>query len=237
MIVETLPIDKEEAEGDNVISEKPFGGLERIPRGPLADFSEGEVEAGLNAQAFLEQIEIPRDPNAPVDVKHEKESVGKKLEAVAALIAKEKEKDGALGNVRAELGVAHETGETLKDLEKAREELKAHERNIELAEKYNDVLDSFGDSSKFSREDIQSIAETGKTQKGKSVHDRHGKELHSDLAKELGHMYQNGGRQVTWGDLAQLGKIVDKILHDVVSVVKGIFKGTGGGGERKTTAK
>src|SRR3989338_2017708 len=223
MIVETWPVDKEKPEDGDDGREKPVDGPGRTPLCPLADLSELEDVSGLNAKAFLEQAEHPRDPNEQVDVEHDKESVGKKLATVTELIDKEKEKDGALGNVRSELGVAHETGKTLKDLEKAKEKLKTDERNIELAREYNDVLDSFGDSAKFSRDDIRSIAETGKTKKGTTIRDKHGKELHSDLAKELGQMYQNGGRQITWGELAKLGKIVDKILHEAVSVIKRIF--------------
>lgn len=201
---------------------------ERRATGPPSDAPDVEIEHSVDVQTLLERLKAPRNPDKEVEVVSEREAARKKLEQVAKLIEKEKEKEQPLGAVRQGLGIPHDGGETLKKLEEAKEKLEEEQRHIELASEYNDVLDSFSD---LSGEEVRHIAETGKTKKGGSIRNKYGKEIHSNLAKELAHMHSQGGRRVTWREIRELGKVVDRILHDVVLAVKGMFKGSGGGEE------
>ncbi len=203
----------------------PLQGPERRATGPFADVDDAESapDQTIDIKTLLEQLNAPRSPDEEVQVASERENVDKRLEQVATLKEKEKEKDEKLGAVRQDLGVPHENGETLKELEEAEKRLKEEQRQLELAGEYNDVLDSFSD---LSTDEIRHIAETGKTKKGESIHNKYGKEIHSDVAKELARMHGKGGRRVTWREIQELGKVVDRILHDVVSAVKGMFKGS-----------
>lgn len=205
---------------------------ERKATGPFADYPEDEPTPAINVKTLLEQLNTPRNPDEEVDVTSERESVSENLEHVTKLIEKEKAKSESLNAVRQDLGVPHESGEILKDLEETKEKLKEEQRDIELAGEWNDVLDSFSEPSEFSTEEIRHIAETGKTRKGESIRDKYGKEIHSNLAKELAAMHLRGGRRVTWKTMLKLGKVVDQILHDMASAVKGIFKGPEGGAGR-----
>lgn len=233
MKIESVRMEPE-ADDDATLEHCP----ERAATGPLSDADDSETasEQATDAKTFferLQQVQKSRNPEDKVDVAVEREDADKRLRQVSELIEKEKEKTEKLGAVRQGLGVPHEDGGTLKKLEEARETLEEEQRHIELAGEYNDVLNSF---SELSREEIEHIVETGKTKKGESIRDKHGKEIHSDVAKELAHIHLNGGRHVTWKALEQLGKVVERILHDVVSAVKGMFKGARGG-EEKSRAK
>ncbi|HBV00921.1 MAG TPA: hypothetical protein DEF00_00810 [Candidatus Taylorbacteria bacterium] len=229
MIVESLRTKPEEQDDD-----MPPNGQERVATGPLSDADDIEVAPGqaIDTKTFLErlrQLQESRNPEDKVNVASERENVDESLGHVAKLIEKEKEKSEKLGAVRQDLGVPHEDGETLQKLEEARKTLEEEQRHIELAGEYNDVLDSF---SELSREELEHIAETGETRKGESVQSKYGKEIHSDVAKELASMHLGGKLHVTWGALTKLGQVADKILHDMVSAVKGIFRGPESGGKR-----
>lgn len=229
MTTESMPIKHEESD-----DEMSPNGPERAATGPLSDADDIETASGpaTDAKAFLErlqQVQESRNPEDKVGVASEREGIDKRLEQVTTLIEKEKEESVSLGAVRQDLGVPHESGETLKKLEEAKETLEEEKRHIELASEYNDVLDSF---SELSSEEIQHIAETGKTRKREAIRSKYGKEIHADIAKELAHMYKSGGRRVTWREIQTLGKVVDRILHDMVSAVKGIFKRSKEGEEK-----
>lgn len=223
MTIESPQIKPEESGDEDTEQRSP----EQTATGPFADVEPGEPEVDL--AALLEQLDAARNPDEKIDVAAERERVGGRLEQVAKRIEKEKGKNDALGAARQQLGVPHEGGETLKSLEEARDALEEEQRRIELAGEYNDVLGSF---SELSREDIAHIAETGKTIKGESVKNKHGREIRSGVAKELAHMYLSGGRHITWGrlgELWELEKMAEQILHDVASVAKGMFAKREGG--------
>lgn len=225
MNAESMRGKSEGQEDDDMLPPLP----ERKATGPFADYPEDEPAPAIDVKTLFEQLNAPRNPDEEVDVASEQERMSENLEHVTKLIEKEKEKGEKLGAVRQDLGVPHEGGETLKNLEEAKEKLKEEQRHIELAGEWNDVLDSF---SELSTEEMRHIAETGKTRKGESIRSKYGKEIHSDLAKELAGMHLGGGRRVTWRTLLKLEKVVDQILHDMVSAVKGIFKGPEGGAGR-----
>ncbi len=203
--------------------------LENAPNrriGPLSDYAGlGEEFYSGNVEELLKQVEVSRNPEEKVNVTEGREKVGKNLQKIDDLIEKEKEKDAALGGVRESLGVPHEGGATLQKLEEAKEHLEQESRDIELAGEFNDILESFDDPSHFSSEDIEHIARTGTKKDGSAIHDRHGKEVRGNIARELAHLYGKGGRHVTWGTTKKLSEMVDKILDEmVISVVKGILQ-------------
>lgn len=215
--MESMRTKGEEPEDEDAQERSP----ERMATGPFADAELGEQKVDL--RALLEELHTARNPDEKIDVTAERESVGPRLEHVSQLIEKEKRKENTLGAVRQELQVPHEASDTLSQLEEARETLEEEQRHIELAGEWNEVLTSFSD---LSPEEVRHIAKTGRRMNGESVYQR-GKEIHSDLARELAGMYQKGGRYVTWGALNTLRQVADAILKDVVSAVKDIFRGTG----------
>lgn len=209
----------EESEDEDAQQRSP----ERTESGPFADAEPGEQEVDM--ATLLERLNTTRNPDEKVDVAAERESVGERLEHVSQLIEKEKRKENTLGAIRQELQVPHETSDTLKQLEEARETLEKEQRHIELAGEWNEVLTSF---SELSPDEVKHIARTGRMKNGESVYDKKNRrELDSALARELAGMYVNGGRYVTWGALNTLRQVADAVLNDVVSAVKGIFKGRG----------
>lgn len=216
MSVESMRGKPEEPDEDEASRESP----ERKATGPLADEEPREISPDITE--LLETLKKTRVPEEKVDVASEREAVGERLQHVTERIEEEQQKNESLAVVRQELQVPHETSDTLKQLEEARETLEEEQRHIELAGEYNEVLDSFSD---LSLEEISHIAETGKTLNGEVIRTANGKELHADLARELARIHLGGGRRITWGNLHTLRQVIDRILHDVVSVVKGVFKG------------
>ena len=205
--------------------------------GPLSDYADLGVEfyPKGDASSLLEKLKTPRNPDEDVKVSEARDSVKEHLGQVAKLIEREKEKEKSLDEVRKDLALPYGEGETLKKLEEARKQLEEDARHIELASEYNETLDSFSD---LSSEERKHIAETGKTRKGEYLKDRHGKKIESDIAKELAHLYAEGGRRITWRMARKLGQVADRILHDIVSAVKGVLRGTGNGeGEEKSLAE
>lgn len=223
MIIENFPKVAGSAEDDAVeaIPER------RIATGEFAPDPEDQMRA---AEAFLADFETPRDENAEVQVSQELHDVNADIGEVDKRIAKEKEKETALGNVRASLGASHETGETLKELEAAREQLIEDKRHLEFADRHETVFDELSGLSESEREHV---AKTGKTRDGRFFHDKDGNRVREDVAKELAQSYIHGGGRLTWGSLRKLGKVVEKILHDVTSAVTGtvksMFMGSSGG--------
>lgn len=233
MIREAMPSSAEGAQDDEetLVERSPEG--RRI--GPLSDYADlgEEFYPEGDASVLLERLKHPRNPDEEIQVSKDRETVEAQLKQVGRLIEKEKEREGALGAVRQRLGSPHEKGGKLKELEEAKEQLEEDAKHIELAATYNDTLDSFSDLSHEEREHIE---KTGKATNGKHLYDRHGEKIESDVAKELAHLYKSGGRRLTWGTTRRIGQVADKILHDVVSAVKGVFRGTGdGGGARKSS--
>ena len=234
MIREELPFFAENPKDDEGTLE--VGGQERRRIGPLSDYADlgEEFYPEGDASALLERLKDFRNPEEEINVSEERDTVKARLEQVNRLIEKEKKRDDSLGAVRQGLDAPHEKGGTLKELEKAKEQLEEDARHIELAATYNDTLDSFSD---FSHEEREHIEKTGKTRSGEHLHDKHGKRIESDVAKELAHLYSSGGRRMTWGATRRLSQVVDRVLHDVVSAVKGIFRGTGdGNGAKKSSS-
>ncbi len=171
-----------------------------------------------------------RDPYARINVEQEEAQNSAHREKVDELIAKAEVEERALAGTRAGLGIPHQGGQ-LAELKEVKKRLDEDQHHIELAAEHEHTLDSL---SEFSSEEREHIAKTGRTKEGEYLHDKHGKRLHADLAKELAHMYiRNGGPHMNWGDVLKLGEVADKILHDIVSVVKGVF----GGGEEKSLAE
>ena len=231
MGVESIQAKLEEPDEDEAPPKSP----ERQATGPLADEEPGEPP--VDFEALLEQLSAERNPEEKVNVAAERERVSRGLEHVDTLLEREKEENQSLEAVRQGLQVPHEDSGAVKKLEEAKARLEEEQGHIELAAEWNDVLDSF---SELSGGELQHIADTGMTRKGKAIYNKHGKELHSNLAKELARMHLAGGRHVTWGQLRTLRMAVDRILHDIGSVVKGIFKGSGqeqgSSGNQKGTA-
>lgn len=224
MIRESMPFSTEDTRDDEETPEE--GGPDSRRIGPLSDYADlgEEFYPKGDASALLERLRDFRNPEEEINVSEERDTVRARLEQVSRLIEKEREKDDSLRVAREGLKTPHEKGSKLKELEEAKEQLEEDARHIELAATYNDTLDSFSDLSHDEREHI---ARTGKTGKGKHLYDRHGKKIESDVAKELAHLYKSGGRRMTWGATRRLSQVADRILHDVVSAVKGIFRGTG----------
>ncbi|MDO8593924.1 MAG: hypothetical protein Q7R93_00195 [bacterium] len=240
MILELVPPPSDEDDADSgTVYEK------RVVRGPLADYDEESGESGADvvmsserrivkgpladydeesgdAKAFLDKLSVSRDPSREVDVEGDGDDIGKERKNLDVLIEKEKERERALGDARGGLGIPHEKGDTLKKLEAAKEELEEDARHVELASEYNEVLDSFT-SKKISSEERDHIAKTGKMLDGTALK-MHGKEIHSDIAKELGSLHKAGGHRVTWGTLKIIGKVVDRVLNDVVEAAKDLAR-------------
>ncbi|HCB35820.1 MAG TPA: hypothetical protein DEP25_04210 [Candidatus Taylorbacteria bacterium] len=210
---------------------------ERVATGPFADIDHTEAlpPQQIDAQALLDQMEqlrAFRNPDEEVDALLEQKSVGEDLEKVAKLIEEEKRKNEGLSAVRQSLGVPRENGEIVSKLEEARKTLEEEQRQVELAGEYNDVLSSF---SELGSEEVRHIAETGTTSKGETIHNKYGKEIRSNVAKELARIHLGGKRRVTWEALTKLGQVADRILHDLASAVKGIFRSSEGGGAQERT--
>ncbi len=199
----------------------------RIATGPFAPDPEDQVQ---DDRSFLADFETPRDENAEVKVSKELHDLKADIGELDTRIARKKEEEAALGNVRASLGTPHEAGDTLKELEAAREQLLEDKRHLEFAEKHETVFDELSGMSESERE---YVAKTGKTKDGRFLHDKDGKRVQEDVAKELAHSFNAGGGRLTWGSLRKLGKVVEKILHDVTSAVTGtiksMFMGSSGG--------
>lgn len=202
--------EKKEREADK---EKPIGPLSDSFEERVSEFSAPDVAA------LLEQLRIPREPNKEVDIQVERERVSRKLEQVEQVIKTENEKAAPLEAARQSLGIkqAGSAGGTIEKLEKAREKLEKEQRQIELADEYNDVLASF---SELSPDELELIQKTGKTKKGELLHNMTGHEIHSDIAKELASLYTRGGRHITWGALTKLSAIVDTLLGDALYPLK-----------------
>lgn len=196
-----------------------------MPAGPLSGSSESEDLSSIGVEEFLKKINISHDSSAEVDVVRDAQRVESRRERLEDLIEEEKRSEHSLEQSRAGLGIPHTKGERLRDLEEAKEKLEEEQKHIELAGQFNDVLDDFGDTTKYSKADIKSIAKTGKTKDGKAVLDKNGHAIHSDIARELAHLYHSGGRKITWGKAREIGKIVDRLLHDFVEIAKGVVRG------------
>lgn len=194
--------------------------------GPLSDYAEegGPAYYPPDMSAFLKQVEAARDPNEKIDVSAERERLGERLQTVSSLLAKERENEGALSRVRGELGMSAAPAETVEKLEAAKASLEEQGEELNLAEKYNDVLNSF---SMLSREELEHIKQTGKRKDGHTVRTRGGEELGGEVVKHLAHLASSGMLRMTWGELEVLSEVVDAILHDVVGAVKGVL-GIGG---------
>src|SRR3989338_8887723 len=133
MATESIRISPEE--DDDMSPSTP----ERKATGPFAEIDEDEPAPAVNIKTLLEQLNAPRNPDEEVQVASQRERVNENLEHVTKLIEKEKEKNERLDSVRQGLGVPHESGETLKNLEEAKEKLEEEQRHIELAGEFNDV--------------------------------------------------------------------------------------------------
>ena len=144
-------------------------------------------------------------------------------------IKREEEKETALAAARAGLNAPHEPGETLQELKAAREQLLEDKKHLEFADKHEPVFDELADLSESEREHV---AKTGKTKDGRFFHDKDGHRVREDVAKELAQSYIHGGGRLSW-EVSELGKVVEKILHDVTSAVTGtiksMFMGSSGG--------
>ncbi|MDO8620172.1 MAG: hypothetical protein Q7R64_02385 [bacterium] len=215
MIREAIPTSPEE----EVIGE---GNPEKRNIGPLSDYADlgEEFYPAGDASALLEKLKAPRNPDAEVQVSEERETVEAQLKQVDKLIEKEKEKEGPLATIRGELGSPHKAGDTLKKLEEAKEKLEEDQKHIERASEYNHTLEELHG---YSDEEREHIAKTGKKRDGTYLKDKHDQKVDSHLAKELAHLYQKGGRRMTWGATRRLGQVADQILKDVKGAIKGIF--------------
>lgn len=190
--------------------------------GPLSDSFEDagpESSARVNIAELLEQLNVSREPNKEVNINDERIRVTERLEKVKSAIKEEKEKSAPFEEARERLGISQtgSGGGIFEKLEEAREKLEKENHQIELAEEYNDVLQSF---SEFSLDELKSIQETGKTRDGKEIRNKMGKIIHSDMAKELASFYANGGQRITWGALNKLSAIMDKLLGDILHPIK-----------------
>ncbi len=219
MVIESVPTNQN-SEEQRAAESLQFG--ER-PAGLFQDSSENEPWKVVDLDELLESLQAPKSPEKEVDVRKGGEQLRAQHQQITKLLEKEREREHSLQGTRAELGVPHENGETLKKLEEAKEQIEENQHEIELAGEFNDVLDSFGDMSSEEREHI---ARTGKKKNGESIYDKNGKAIGGDLAKELAHLYGKGGRRVTWRELQQLGKVAERLLKDAVSIIKGIFTGS-----------
>src|SRR3989338_924923 len=181
---------------------------ERVATGPFADIDHTEAlpPQQIDAQALLDQMEQLRAFRNPD-------------EEVDALLEQKS------------------VGEDLEKVAKLIEEeerktLEEEQRQVELAGEYNDVLSSF---SELGSEEVRHIAETGTTSKGETIHNKYGKEIRSNVAKELARIPLGGKGRVRWDALTKLGQGADRILHDLASAVKGIFRSSEGGGAQERT--
>ncbi|MEK7170403.1 MAG: hypothetical protein AAB767_03890 [Patescibacteria group bacterium] len=190
----------------------------RIATGPFAPDPEDQLR---DARSFLAEVETPRDENAEVRVPEELQDLNTGIGELDKRIKREEEKETALAAARAGLNAPHEPGETLQELKAAREQLLEDKKHLEFADKHEPVFDELADLSESEREHV---AKTGKTKDGRFFHDKDGHRVREDVAKELAQSYIHGGGRLSWGSLRKLGKVVEKILHDVTSAVTGTFK-------------
>ncbi len=216
----TTPVDDSE-EGEGFLA----GAEERRKIGELSDSYEGpggpEFYPAQSTQTILDRLKTPRNPDEEVRVSESRVRVQGDLKHVNARI----EELEALGAVRGKLEIPPEKGDTLEKLKEAREKLEEDAEHIELASKYNYTLGEFGDTSKFSSDDIKHISETGKKKDGTHLKDKHGNEIKSDMAKKLAHHYTTGGRGMTWGNAMEFRKIeevADRVIGDITDAVKGV---------------
>jgi len=190
----------------------------RIATGPFAPDPEDQLR---DTQAFLADLDTPRDENEEMHVPQELHEVNANIAELDKRIARKKEEETALGNVRAGLDVPHETGSTLTQLEAARKRLEEEKRRLEFADMHEPAFDELSDLSSSEQE---YIAKTGKTRDGRSLHDKNGERVRENVAKELAHTYMRGGGHLTLKDLRKLEKVADKVLHDVTSAFTGTVK-------------
>jgi len=199
--------------------------------GPMSDYFEqgGPTHYPVDLDSIQEKLESSRESNAEVDVTGERQSIGEDLEQVSKMLEEKK----ALASARAGLGIDEGGSGEIAELEGVKEKLEEREEKLTLAEEFNDVLDSM---NTFSDEDVESLAQTGRLKDGRELwNKKKGESVHSDVAKELAHLYKGGARRVTWKMLDTVSKVVDAVLHDIVSAVKGTFgigRRPAGGGQK-----
>lgn len=204
--------------------ELPVGAPKR-PIGPLSDYFEPGgpkfyPETTAERAALLEKIAAPRNPSEEVRVSEERGAIAERLAQVNELLEEQQRGEAPQAGEAEKKPAAQE--ETVEKLERAKEKLEREEKQLDLAEEFNDVLDDF---ARLSKEDLARIEQTGETKEGKAVRTKAGKELHRDIAKQLAYLSRGGIRRLTWGMLDKLSQVVDAILRDIISAVKGVFKG------------
>ncbi len=226
MIKETMSLPTEDSEGEG----QTVPGQERRKIGELPDSYEGpggpEFYGAEDVDAFLNRLKAFRNPDEEVQVPEARETVEAQLRQVDDLYEKEKERDEALERTRQSLGTPHEKGSKLKELEDAKKKLEDDKEYIELASTYNHTLEEFGDTTKFSSDDIAHVMETGKRKDGTHLKDKHGNKIESHVAKKLAHHYKTGGRRMTWGnamDLREICEVADRVIGDITGAVKGVL--------------
>ena len=219
MVFETLKNDFASAPDETEPREQRS---ERRPAGPLSDYEEGERAAVADVEAFIASASAPRDPEEELDIARDGKSAAENLQTVEQLISKEREKEDALGAVRAELGTPHESGTLLRKLEEVQEKLAREHEQVKLVDKYENVFDEF---SRLSHAERARVLKTGKTRDGKYFHDKYGARVRTDVTKELARVFIDGGGRITWGSLRRLRQVVDKILKDVTAAFTGMFTG------------
>ena len=221
---EETDLSPEQEDTQKDASEKTDDEIPKSPRriGTLSDYYDDEK----GGSQFYEDLKLTRNPEDKVDVAAELEENSDKYQHITKRIEKLEAKEHPLGAARESLGIKHSDGEALSKLKEAKKELEEQRHEIELAGQFNEVLDGFGD---MSSEERAQIAKTGKNLKGESIRDTYGNKIRSDVVKELAHLYQKGGRHVTWGQLKKLGKVAERILLDVTTAVKDTVKSIFGG--------
>ncbi|KKW11710.1 MAG: hypothetical protein UY50_C0008G0036 [Parcubacteria group bacterium GW2011_GWA2_49_9] len=212
----------EALDGTGTETPEALFGQEKRAVGAFSDFEDDGSLRYSDTQTLLKKIQTPHDPDEEVLVSQELHGINADIGELDKRIARKKEEEAALGNARAKLGAPHEAGEELKELEAAREKLIEDKRNLEFADKHEPVFDELSNLSESEREHV---AQTGRTKDGRFFHDKDGKRVREDVAKELAESYIAGGGRLTWGSLRKLGKVVERILKDITGVVKGIFRG------------
>lgn len=196
--------------------------------GPLSDYFEegGPTHYPEDTKTLLEQLSVPRDPNAEVDISSERERNGARLEQISDLLEKEQAKEASLGAVREELGIGQSAVKegAVEKFEQAKEELLEEELQLSHAEEYNDALESL---AKLSDEELQSVLDAGVTKEGKQLRTKRNRELSADEARELAALAKSGVKRVTWKMLSTLMQFVDRVLDDLVAPWKKMI-GLGG---------
>lgn len=166
----------------------------------------------------LAEIRKGRDPHQEIDTETESTRIAHELERVLETLTKRPTgtQEGTPDSPAKKEGMVQRP-ETLPELKEVRKEFENEQKKIELAEHYNDVLESL---AHYDDDELQSVLETGRTRDGRTVRDKRAKELAPEVAKHLADLAKHGMRRLTWGSFNRMLQLFDALLKDLFAPLK-----------------